>query len=51
MVVDEDPFQPVASVNIVVTNLRVILNEKKDEWFSHNDMIRKVRIPKQLFGS
>ena len=30
---DEDPFPPVASVNIVSTDLRVVLNENKDERF------------------
>ena len=29
--IDEDPFPRVASVNIAVTDLRVVLNEKKDE--------------------
>ena len=47
MVVDEDPFPPVALVNIATTYLRVILNEKKDEKFSPNLKIRKVGIPKQ----
>ena len=47
MVVDEDPFPLVASVNIVATDLRVVLNEKEDEKFSPNVNIRKVWIPKQ----
>ena len=47
MVVDEDPFPPVASVNITATDMRVVLNEKKDERFSPNSKIRKVWIPKQ----
>ena len=34
--IDEDPFPPMASINIVVTDLRV-LNVKKDERFSPND--------------
>ena len=46
MVVDEDPFPPVASVNIGATDLRAVLNEKNDEKFSPNAMIRKVWIPK-----
>ena len=41
--VDEEPFPPVASVNIATTNLRAILNEK----FSPNLNIRKVWVPKQ----
>ena len=40
--VDEDPFQLVASINIVATDLRAVLNEKKDERFSPNARIRKV---------
>ena len=47
VVVDEDPFPPVALVNIATTDLRAILNEKKDEKFSPNLKIRKVGIPKQ----
>ena len=47
MVVDEDPFPLVASVNIVAIDLRAILNEKEDEKFSCNVKIRKVWIPKQ----
>ena len=47
MVVDEDPFPPVALVNISATNLIAILNEKKDDKFSSNARIRKVWIPKQ----
>ena len=45
--VDEDSFPQVAYVNIVATNLRVVLNEKKDGRFSLNAKIRKVWIPKQ----
>ena len=45
--VDEDPFPPVALVNIVAMDLKAILNEKKDEKFSPNVKIRKVWIPKQ----
>ena len=29
IVIDEDPFPPVASVNIATTNLRATLNAKK----------------------
>ena len=36
------PFLLVASVNIVVTDLRAILNEKKNEMFSPNVRIRKI---------
>ena len=45
--VDEDPFPPVASVNIAATNLRAILNENEDEKFSPNVKIRKVWVPKK----
>ena len=45
--IDEDPFPLVASVNIVATDLRAVLNVKKDERFSPNARIRKVWIPKQ----
>ena len=44
--IDEDPFPPVALVNIVVTDLRLVLNENKDTRFSPNGKIRKVWIPK-----
>ena len=47
MVIDEDPFPPVASINIDATNLRAVLNVKKDERFYPNFRIRKVCIPKQ----
>ena len=40
--VDQDPFLLVALVNIVATNMRGVLNEKKDEKFSPNVKIRKV---------
>ena len=40
--IDEDPFPSVALVNIAATNLRVMLNAKKDERFSPNTKIRKV---------
>ena len=45
--VDEEPFPPVASVNIATTNLRAILNENNDDKFSPNVNIRKVWVPKQ----
>ena len=45
--VDEDPFPPMASVNIAATDLKVVLNEKEDENFSPNVKIRKVWTPKQ----
>ena len=40
--VDEDPFPPVASINIVVIDLRVVLNKNEGEKFSLNVKIRKV---------
>ena len=40
--VHEDHFPPVALVNIVATDLRAVLNEKKVEWFSPNVKIRKL---------
>ena len=45
--IDGDPFPSVALVNIVATDLRVVLNAKKDERFSLNVKIRKVWISKQ----
>ena len=47
MVIDEDPFPLVASVNIAATDLRAMLNAKKDERFSPNAGIKKVGILKQ----
>ena len=44
---DEDPFPPLASVNIATTDMRAVLNEKEDEKFSPNVKIRNVWIPKQ----
>ena len=32
--INEDPFSPVASINIAATDLRAILNAKKAERFS-----------------
>ena len=32
--VDEDPFPLMASVNIAATDLRAVLDEKKDDKFS-----------------
>ena len=40
--IDEDHFPPVALVNIVATDLRAVLNEKKDERFSSNAKVKKV---------
>ena len=48
--VDEDPFPPVASVNIAVTNLRAVLKENEDEKFSPNVKIRKVWISLTIYG-
>ena len=45
--VDEDPFLPMALVNIATIDLREVLNETKDERFSPNVRIRKVWISKQ----
>ena len=45
--VDEDPFPPVASINIAATDLSAVLNENEDEKFSPNVKIRKVWVPKQ----
>ena len=45
--IDEDPFPPVASVNIAATYLRAVLNAKKDGRFSPNARIRKVWIHKK----
>ena len=47
MLIDEDPFPSVALVNIVATDVRAMLNGKKDERFSPNARIKKVWIPKQ----
>ena len=44
--IDEDPFPPMDSVNIVAIDLKVVLNAKNDEIFSPNARIRKVWIPK-----
>ena len=46
MVVDEDSFPPMASVNIAATDLRVVLNEKEEKFFLDAKII-KVWIPKQ----
>ena len=45
--VDEDHFPPMSSFNIAATNMRAVLNEKKDNKISPNARIRKVWIPKQ----
>ena len=47
MMVDEDPFPLVASINIVALDLRAFLNENDDEKFSPNVKIRKIWVPKQ----
>ena len=47
MVVDEDSFLSLASVNIASTDLKATLNEKEDEKFSPNVKIRKVWVLKQ----
>ena len=44
----EDPFSLVVSINIAATDLRALLNAKKDGIFSLNAKIRKVWIPKQV---
>ena len=46
--IDEDPFPPVALVNIATTDLRAMLNVKKNGRFSPNARIRKVWNPKQI---
>ena len=46
MVIDEDPFPLMASINIIATDLRAMLKAKKDERFSPNVKIRKVWISK-----
>ena len=40
--INEDPFPPMASINIAATDLRPMLNAKKDERFTPNARIRKV---------
>ena len=45
--IDEDPFPLVASINIATTDLRAVLNAKKNGRFSPNARIRKVWNPKQ----
>ena len=47
--IDEDPFPPVALVNITANDLRVVQNAKKDRIFSPNARIKKVWISKQYF--
>ena len=42
MMIDEDPFPLVASINIAATNSRAILNAKKAERFSPSVKVRKV---------
>ena len=42
MVIDEDPFPPTASINIVSTDLMTMLNAKKVGRFSPSTRVRKV---------
>ena len=42
MVNDEDPIPLVASINLVATDLKAMLNAKNDGRFSPNAKIRKV---------
>ena len=42
MVIDEDPFPPLASIHIVATDSRAVLNAKKDKRFSPNAWIRNI---------
>ena len=44
--IDEDPFPPIASINMTAFDFKAMLNAKKDEEFSLNAKIRKVWIPK-----
>ena len=50
MMIDEDPFPLVASINIVANDLRALLNAKKARRFSPSTKIRKVWIPKQYLA-
>ena len=45
--IDEDHIPPMASINIVATDLKAVLNAKNDKRLSPNAMIRKVWILKQ----
>ena len=45
--IDEDPIPPMASINIVSTDLKAVLNAKNDGRLSRNARIRYVWIPKQ----
>ena len=47
MVINEDPFPLVASINIDTIDLRVMLNAKKARRFSPSVKTRKIWIPKQ----
>ena len=40
--IDENPFPPVALVNIIATDLREVRNAKEDGIFSPNASIKKV---------
>ena len=46
MVIVEDPFLPVTSINIAATNSRAMLNANKARRFSPSPKVRKVWIPK-----
>ena len=45
--IDEDPFPPIALINIATIDLRAMLNAKKVRRFSPSAKIGKVWIPKQ----
>ena len=47
MGIDKDPFPLAASINIAATDLKAMLNVKKDGRFSPSSRVRKVWIPKQ----
>ena len=47
MVIDEDPFPPMASINILAVDLRAMLSAKKNGTFSPSVRIRKAWITKQ----
>ena len=47
MMIDEDQFPPVASINIVAIDSRAMPNAKKAWRFSPSVKVRKVWIPKQ----
>ena len=47
MMIDEDPFPSIASINIATTDSRAMLNAKKAERFSLSIKVRKLWIPNQ----